>query len=123
MNDAEYLEHVLKQYGHRVYAKYNQPKEGKNVYVGRPSLLGNPFQTAHNKTWEDRANNCISYRNHLFNILMNNLDPEMARQIKALDGCNVICWCSNGTTSTEDGARYCHGHTLLYACDYLHGRL
>ena len=39
-------------------------------------------------------------------------DSEFRNAVADLHHKNVVCFCSNGT-STEDGARYCHGHILL----------
>lgn len=40
-------------------------------------------------------------------------DSEFRNAVADLHHKNVVCFCSNGTTSTKEGARYCHGHILL----------
>lgn len=123
MNDLDYLNMVVNDYGTRVFAKYNKEPDNNNIYIGRPSVLGNPYMTGDSKTLQDRMDNCIKFRNNLFMIIRGGLNPELVEKVKNLKGKNVICWCSNGTNSVTGGARYCHGHVLLYACDYLNGEL
>ena len=123
MTDLEYLDDIVNYYGHRVFAKYNKVVDKDNIYIGRPSILGNPYMIRDSKTLEDRIDNCIKFRNNLFNIINTNSNPKFIEEVKNLANKNVICWCSNGTNSVARGARYCHGHVLLYACDYLNGNL
>lgn len=123
MTDLEYLNDVVQHYGHRVFAKYNKEPDQDNIYIGRPSILGNPYMTNDSKTLQDRIDNCIKFRNNLFEIINTNSNPELIEAVRNLDGKNVICWCSNGTSSVTGGARYCHGHVLLYASDYLNGEI
>lgn len=122
MTDLEYLDNVVRDYGHRVFARYNRDLDDDTIYIGRPSTLGNPYMTRDSKTLEDRISNCIKFRNNLFMIINSNSNPKLIEDIKNLTNKNVVCWCSNGTNHVKDGARYCHGHVLLYACEYLNGR-
>ena len=71
------------------------------------------------KTLKDRIDNCIKFKFYLHEIIKTNSNPSLISAVRALKGKNVVCWCSNGTTSTSEGARYCHGFILLSACDYL----
>lgn len=119
MTDVEYLDSLVLDYGNRVFAKYNAKNPEIDVYIGRPSILGNPFMTNDSKTLQDRIDNCVKFKFYLHNIIKSNSNPTLISAVKALKGKNVVCWCSNGTTSTSEGARYCHGHILLSACDYL----
>lgn len=121
MTDVDYLNMVTNRYGNRVFAQYNKEADENNIYIGRPSELGNPYMTNDSKTIEDRISNCIKFRNNLFTIIRADVNPGLIEQIKNLRDKNVICWCSNGTDSITKGARYCHGHVLLYASDYLNG--
>ena len=121
MNDVEYLDSLVSTYGHRVFAKYNAKDVNDVVYIGRPSILGNPFMTMNNKTLQDRISNCIKFKLYLHDIIKTNSNPELITAVKELKGKNVVCWCSNGTSHIRDGARYCHGHIVLSACDYLNG--
>ena len=119
MIDIEYLDRLVSDYGHRVFARYNANDPFNDVYIGRPSILGNPFMTTDSKTLQDRIDNCIKFKFYLHDIIKNNSNPVLISAVKALKGKNVVCWCSNGTTHVSEGARYCHGHVLLSACDYL----
>lgn len=119
MTNIEYLDSLVLRYGHRVFARYNAKDIPVNVYIGRPSILGNPFATRDSKTLEDRIGNCIKYKFYLFDIIKTNSRPDIIQAIKDLKDKNVVCWCSNGKQSTTEGARYCHGHIMLSACDYL----
>ena len=123
MNDLDFLNMVVKDYGHRVFAQYNKSADDDNVYIGRPSILGNPYMTNDSKTLQDRMDNCIKFRNNLFEIINTNSNPALIKAVRELDGKNVICWCSNGSNNVKRGARYCHGHVLLYASDYLNGEI
>ena len=119
--DIEYLDSVVAKHGHRVFAMYNAKVSDTNVYIGRGrgSIMGNPFATNDSKTLQDRIDNCIAYRNHMFQVVRTNSDPQLIQAIKDLKGKNVICFCSNGTDSVSKGARYCHGHIILNICEYL----
>lgn len=122
MTDVEYLDNLVATYGHRVFAKYNAKNPDIDVYIGRPTILGNPFMSDDSKTLDDRINNCVKFKFYLFDIIKNNTNPHMLEAIRVLKNKNVVCWCSNGTTHVNEGARYCHGHILLSACDYLNGQ-
>jgi hypothetical protein len=121
VSDTLYLNNKVSQYGHRVFAVFNRKPDEDSIYIGRGkgSILGNPFMTGSNKTLQDRKDNCIKYRNYLSDMIKTNSNPEMLAQIKALKDKNVVCFCSNGTSSVEDGAQYCHGHIILSASHYL----
>ena len=54
---AEYLDKLMAEHGTQVYSIYNVPKDIKAVYVGRGTILGNPFKTLANKTLESRMDN------------------------------------------------------------------
>ena len=123
MTDVDFLNNAVNKYGHRVFNKHTRLPDVNDVYIGRPSNLGNPYMTNNSKTIEDRISNCIKFRNNLFQIILGGLNPALVEEVKNLDGKNVVCWCSNGTDNVKHGARYCHGHVLLYACDYLNGEI
>lgn len=118
---TKYLDNLVTKYGSRVFSMRNKKPDSNHIYIGRGkgSILGNPFFTSDNKTLEDRVSNCIKYRTWISNIVVTNSNPSLIKQIKALNNKNVICWCSNGSCSTAEGAQYCHGHILLSLADYL----
>ena len=113
----DYLDGLVAENGRKVYAMYNAPKDREVVYVGRGTIFGNQFKTMNNKTIEDRINNCLSYRYYLIDRVKN--DETFRQAVKELYGKTLVCYCSNGTTSVEDGARYCHAHILVAAANYL----
>lgn len=115
---AEYLDGLVAKHGRQVYSIYNAPKGIDVVYVGRGTIFGNPFKTLQNKTLESRMDNCISYRQYAVDRIEN--DAEFKEAVRKLYGKTLTCYCSNGTTSIEDGAKYCHGHILVAATIYLH---
>lgn len=112
--ENEYLDKVLSEHGHHVFSKWNAPKNA--VYIGRGSIFGNPFPMQ-NKSEQERERVCVEYRKYLAKRIDN--DPEFRSAVKELKGKNVACFCSNGKTSRQDGARWCHGHILLACADYL----
>ena len=113
----EYLDHLVNKHGDKVYARYNAPKGLDTVYIGRGSVFGNPFKTGESKTLQDRMDNCMRFRRYLTAKI--NIDPRFREEVKNLLGQTLVCFCSNGTRSLDDGARYCHGHILVAATTYL----
>lgn len=55
-----------------------------NVYVGRPSKWGNPF----NLTDHSREDAVSAYFNHI------NRRPDLLSSLSELKGKNLICWCA-----------------------------
>ena len=109
-----YEERLIKDFGHLVYGKWNAPKDA--IYIGRGSIYGNPFPMR-NQTHEERLRVCLAYRAYAAKRIAE--DPEFAKAVKELYGKKVVCFCSNGTCSKKNGARFCHGHVLQAAAKYL----
>lgn len=66
------------------------------VYIGRPSVFGNPFTVGKDGTREEVI---AAYEKHL------QAHPEIVEQAKRdLPGRNLICWCA---------PLACHGDVLL----------
>lgn len=114
MNNIEYLDHVLEQYGSRVFSLRNAPSDAIYIGRGRGSIFGNPFPMNGEDT---REQVCLSYRKWLYQEIKQN--PEFAAQVKSLKDATVKCFCSNGTNSRTTGAKWCHGHILLSCANYL----
>lgn len=112
--DNTYLDAVLAQYGHRVFSKWNAP-EG-TVYIGRGSMYGNPFPM-NDKSEQERERVCLAYREWLAKKIKD--DQRFRNAVKNLHDKNVACFCSNGKTSRQAGAKWCHGHILLACANYL----
>ena len=117
LQEVEYLDKILKATGDRVFSVRDREADSDNIYVGRPSILGNPYATS--KTLQSRIDNCMKFRTHLQKIIKEGKNLVYIQAVKDLKGKNVICYCSNGTTSVSEGARYCHSHILLSASDML----
>lgn len=64
--------------------KTTQPREG-DVYVGRPSKWGNPFQINSNL---NRAEAVTRYRLWLADR------PHLVRRLAELEPKRLICWCA-----------------------------
>ena len=84
----------------KVYNKHhkNAPKDA--VYIGRPSIYGNPFEIGKHGTREEVVE---KYRAMLFH---NDVFCSVKREeIKlALKGKDLVCWCA---------PKLCHGDVLL----------
>lgn len=102
------------KYGQQVFSLKNAPSDA--IYIGRGKnfVFGNPFPMTGE---EDRARVCIEYRKWLGDKVKH--DKDFAEKVKSLHGKNVKCFCSNGTQTQDQGARWCHGHILLSCAEYL----
>ena len=70
-------------------------KEPYDVYIGRPSLWGNPFQIGRDGT---RAEVIAKYRSYILG------KPELLQQLEGLRGKTLACWCK---------PQACHGDVLV----------
>lgn len=100
-----YLDNCLKKHGHKVFGRWNAPKN--SIYIGRGSIFGNPFPLYDEK---DRIQVLLTYKDYLDNKIKSELFKQKLLEIKDK---NLECYCSNGTSNLNDGAKYCHGHVLL----------
>ena len=112
--ELEYEERLIKDFGQLVYGKWNAPESA--IYIGRGSIYGNPFPMR-NQTHEERLRVCLAYRAYAARRIAE--DKAFAEAVKSLYGKKVVCFCSNGTRSKKNGARFCHGHVLQAAAKYL----
>lgn len=115
--DVAYLDKLVADYGHRVFSRNQKKEDEDNVYIGRPSCYGNPIYLSDIHDVHLRVKSVFEYREHLAHRLAT--DNDFVEEVRKLKGKNVICFCSNGATSVSRGARYCHGHVLLSAVDYV----
>jgi hypothetical protein len=74
-----------------------------DVYIGRPSKWGNPFEIGKDGT---RAQVVAKYREYILN------NPELLKDLVELKGKRLGCWCS---------PQLCHGDVLVELIDKLHG--
>lgn len=70
-------------------------ENGTAVYIGRPSIWGNPFRIGVDG---DRGQVIAKYEAWL------SLQPSMLVKVKELAGKDLLCWCS---------PQHCHGDVLL----------
>ena len=79
-----------------LYNKRNKRWPEDAVYVGRPTIWGNPFLEGLDGTREEV---CVKYEEYI------NRSPYLTKIIKErLKGKNLVCWCV---------PLRCHGETLL----------
>jgi hypothetical protein len=85
-------------------------KEPHDFYIGRPSILGNPFShnpgTLAQTQVATRQIAVARFREYAWERMQ--LDPEFRNAIIACDGKTVGCWCK---------PRDCHGDTFEYLID------
>jgi hypothetical protein len=70
-------------------------KEKYDVYIGRPSKWGNPFEIGKDGT---RTEVIEKFRNYITS------SPELLRQLPELEGKTLGCWCKPSP---------CHGDVLV----------
>ena len=70
-------------------------KEPYDVYIGRPSIWGNPFEIGKHGTREEVI---VQYKRHVL------ADPLLMDEIMNLDGKVLGCWCA---------PKPCHGDVLI----------
>lgn len=112
----QYLDKLLAKHGHLVWNKWNAPSN--TVYIGRGSLYGNPIPLVDPKDQNERIEVILMFQRYLTHRLQD--DAIFAGAVKSLKGQDLKCYCSNGKSSLDEGARYCHGLILLHAADLLH---
>lgn len=112
----KYLDELLVKYGHLVWNKWNAPEDA--TYIGRGSLYGNPIPLTDPKDPQERIEVILQFKDYLTRRLQE--DPIFAGAVMSLKGRDLACYCSNGKSSLDDGARYCHALILLHAADLLH---
>lgn len=112
----QYLNELLAKYGHLVWNKWNAPTDA--IYIGRGSLYGNLIPLTDPKDPQERIEVILQFQRYLTSRLKE--DPIFAGAVMSLKGRDLKCFCSNGKSSLDEGARYCHGLILLHAADLLH---
>jgi Domain of unknown function (DUF4326) len=89
--------------------------QGEGIYIGRPSLLGNPFRIGEDGTREEIIER---YRGWLWRQI--NLRGEAYRELKRIaelakhGDVTLICWCKR-----PDRQVACHGDVLRRAVEWL----
>ena len=87
----------------KVLNKYKDGIPSGSIYIGRPSIWGNPFSHINGTLAEFKVNNrdeaVESYRAYLYS------NPELMAKVKQeLRGKNLVCFCA---------PKSCHGDVLL----------
>lgn len=83
----------------------NKKNGGRGLYIGRPSILGNPFKMNRETERDDVVE---QYRVWLMKELKKNGNVrdkirEIARQVTAGETVNLVCWCA---------PKRCHGDVV-----------
>lgn len=112
----QYLDELLTKYGNLVWNKWNAPTDA--IYISRGSLYGNPIPLTDPKDPQERIDVILQFQRYLTRRLKE--DAIFAGAVRSLKGYDLKCYCSNGKSSLDEGARYCHGLILLHAADLLH---
>ncbi len=76
--------------------------QGSFVYIGRPSIFGNPFRLRNPHDERERAAVLSRYRQWFLTRIAT--DPAFRAQIQTLHGRDLGCWCA---------PRACHGEVIL----------
>lgn len=79
-------------------------RQSKGVYIGRPSIFGNPFVIGKDG---DRAAVIEKFRVYFYDRM--EADADFRRQVQALKGERLLCYCA---------PEPCHGDVIA---DYLNG--
>ena len=80
-------------------------KEKYDVYIGRPSIFGNPFSIGKNGIREEVIE---KYKKYFYNRINN--DNNFRNKIIALSGKTLGCWCK---------PQACHGDIIVLYLDNL----
>ncbi len=75
--------------------------KGTFIYIGRPSLLGNPYPLDDPRDDQARARVIEQYRSW---FLENIDDPDFRQAVEEVRGHDLGCWCA---------PRACHGDVIL----------
>lgn len=81
----------------------NLRKDKYDVYIGRPSIFGNPFEIGKDGTREDVIE---KYRKYLYDRINN--DEEFRKKILELDSKTLGCFCK---------PERCHGDIIIEFLD------
>ena len=81
---------------------HNKYKESYNVYIGRPTIFGNPYEIGRDGSRQDVVD---KYRAYFHNRIYG--DVEFKKQVLALKGKRLGCFCK---------PHACHGDII---CEYL----
>jgi hypothetical protein len=76
-----------------------------DIYIGRPSLLGNPFRITKQTPRESAISKFREYAAEKVRI-----DPEFKEAVKNLAGRRLFCYCAPAP---------CHGDVLIRICEEL----
>lgn len=80
-------------------------KSGKHydIYIGRPSIWGNPYSSKPSKYAKEIVNNKREAIEKYKNYILNN--PELLEKLNELRGKTIACWCKENEK--------CHGDVLI----------
>lgn len=117
------LDEWVQKYGHLVH--HVKKYQGDNgFYIGRPSFFRNRFThlpldkvTGDDIVKVETRELAVINSHHEWNTRMRDDPVFTISKLRELKGKVYLCWCSNGTNSLAEGAKYCHGHALAALVD------
>lgn len=95
-------------------------KEKCDIYVGRPSIWGNPYSHIHDKKTaaqflvRSREEAINKYREYILN------QPELLAKLPELKGKVLGCWCGKCDRWYPGTKMFCHGQVLQELIKTLH---
>lgn len=101
--------------------KYRHPSNAQ--YVGRPTLLGNPFSHLQNSIAEFKVSSVQEALAKFDTYARERAkeDPVYAAAIKALLNEDLLCWCAGVEGLTVNDPLRCHGQLLIILSEELCG--
>jgi Domain of unknown function (DUF4326) len=76
--------------------------QGTFVYIGRPTIFGNPFRLTDSRDDRERQHVLVQYSEYFHARIAG--DPKFRRAVETLRGRDLGCWCA---------PRRCHGDVIL----------
>ena len=80
------------------------------IYIGRPSIYGNPYsskkQSIAEYSVETKNEALLGYREYLLS------NPKLLRDVEALRGKTITCWCVDSDEYKSGDKIICHGQIL-----------
>jgi len=92
----------------KVYNKRHNDAPSDSVYVGRPSIYGNPFHIGKDGTRDEVIEKFESHLNYSLRT-----PGFRERLVSDLKGKDLICWCTPRGGLTAEDPHVCHAQTLL----------
>jgi len=86
-------------------------KSSYDVYIGRPSIFGNPFYIGPPRADGDGTREEVVFKHLVYFHRRLISDPEFKRRVLSLKGKKLGCYCHDWNGIGENPL-YCHGDTI-----------